>query len=99
MGEGRPVFETHTGHALPTVMGQAPPHDHHHRKLLSTLRLKLLLSLFVGLLVIALSGLVVYLVSGIFARLTPSMEADLAWKARRGARELAQTADLALAAG
>lgn len=95
----RPVFETQTGTALPTIIGQAPVHDHHHRKLLSTLRLKLLLSLFVGLLVIGLSGLVVYLVSGIFARLTPSMEADLAWKARRGARELAQTADLALAAG
>jgi hypothetical protein len=70
-----------------------------HRKLLSTLRLKVLLSLFVVLLVVALSGLIVTLVSGIFARLTPMMREDLEWKAQRGALELSQTADLAIAVG
>src|SRR4029453_13977203 len=63
------------------------------------LRLKVLLSLFVILLVVALCGLIVTLVSGIFARLTPMMREDLEWKAQRGALELSQTADLAIAVG
>jgi hypothetical protein len=75
------------------TLGPADP----HRKLLSSLRLKVLLSLFVGLLVLGLSALVFVSVSRIFSRLTPLMREDLVWKAQRGALELAQTADLAIA--
>lgn len=79
-----------------TEQGHVGPPDP-HRKLLSSLRLKVLMSLFVGLLVLGLSALVFASVSRIFSRLTPLMREDLVWKAQRGALELAQAADLALA--
>ncbi|MFO0567776.1 MAG: response regulator [Polyangiaceae bacterium] len=66
------------------------------QRVLSGSRLKLVLTSFVLLLVGGLSLMSYVLVSSIFERMTPSIAADLAWKARRGAAELAQTADLAL---
>ncbi|HEY8946353.1 MAG TPA: hypothetical protein VIM73_19010, partial [Polyangiaceae bacterium] len=61
--------------------------------LLSGFRIKAAFTVFTVAIIAALTTLIFGLVSHIFARLTPSIQADLEWKARRGAVELAGTAD------
>jgi signal transduction histidine kinase/DNA-binding response OmpR family regulator len=53
----------------------------------------------VALIVAALTGLIFVLVSRVFDSLTPASARDLAWKARRGAIELSETAELGLVIG
>ncbi len=65
----------------------------------SSARLKLILAAFILVLVLALSGLIFALVSRIFGELQPRLAADLEWKARRGASELARSLDLGMAVG
>ena len=62
------------------------------RKVLSSLRFKLAFMLFVSVLLLGLCGMIFSLVSQIFGALTPAIQADLKWKAERGAVELAQSA-------
>jgi hypothetical protein len=62
------------------------------RKLLSSLRLKVAFMLFVSVLLVGLCSLIFSLVSQIFGALTPAMQSDLEWKAKRGVAELAQSA-------
>src|SRR5689334_22883365 len=66
------------------------------RKVLSGLRLQLVLTGFIAAVVAALALTMVLLVSGIFGWLTPAIRSDLEWKARRGARELANETDLGI---
>jgi signal transduction histidine kinase/DNA-binding NarL/FixJ family response regulator len=53
-------------------------------------------TLFVVALLLALSGLIFVLVSRIFDTLTPTLQADLEWKARRGAGELVHATELGI---
>jgi signal transduction histidine kinase/DNA-binding NarL/FixJ family response regulator len=53
-------------------------------------------TLFVVALLLALSGLIFVLVSQIFDTLTPTIRADLEWKARRGAGELVHATELGI---
>jgi HPt (histidine-containing phosphotransfer) domain-containing protein len=62
-----------------------------------TLRKVILAALTLGL--VLFTGGVLLLVNRIFANFGPGVEADLEWKANRGARELAQASELGLAAG
>ena len=64
--------------------------------ILSSFRLKAILTVFVSVLVVALCGLLFALVGRVFDQMTPSVHEDLAWKARRGAAELSQAADLGI---
>ncbi|MDX2020352.1 MAG: PP2C family protein-serine/threonine phosphatase [Deltaproteobacteria bacterium] len=84
--------------STPSAPNAAAPHgkDPKTLRLLSGLRLKVTLTLFITVLLVALSGLIFLLVSRIFAELTPSMRAELEWKTRRGAKELAQAVDFAV---
>jgi two-component system, sensor histidine kinase and response regulator len=66
------------------------------RAVLSSFRLKALLTIFIVVLLVLISGLMFFLVSRIFDWLTPSIEADLEWKADRGARELASASELGI---
>ncbi len=66
------------------------------RRLLSSSRLRLAFTLFVVALLLALSGLIFVLVSSIFDTLTPTIRADLEWKARRGAGELVHATELGI---
>jgi len=66
------------------------------RRLLSTSRLRLAFTLFVVALLLSLSGLNFVLVSRIFDTLNPKVQADLEWKARRGAGELVHTTELGI---
>src|SRR6187549_430937 len=66
------------------------------RRLLSSSRLRLAFTLFVVALLLALSGLIFVLVSRIFDTLTPTIRADLEWKARRGAGELVHATELGI---
>src|SRR6187549_1416510 len=66
------------------------------RRLLSSSRLRLAFTLFVVALLLALSGLIFVLVSRIFDTLTPTIQADLEWKARRGAGELVHATELGI---
>src|SRR5688572_18993684 len=66
------------------------------RRLLSSSRLRLSFTLFVVALLLAMSGLIFVLVSQIFDTLTPTIRADLEWKARRGAGELVHTTELGI---
>jgi hypothetical protein len=68
-----------------------------HRRALSSLRLKVTLMLFISALLIVLSLLVAMLVTRMFRQITPNMAADLEWKARRGATELAEAAAFGIA--
>jgi signal transduction histidine kinase/DNA-binding NarL/FixJ family response regulator/HPt (histidine-containing phosphotransfer) domain-containing protein len=52
--------------------------------------------MFVVALLLALSGLIFVLVSQIFDTLTPTIRADLEWKARRGAGELVHATELGI---
>jgi signal transduction histidine kinase/DNA-binding response OmpR family regulator len=66
------------------------------RRVLSTFRLQVILTTFVVLLLAGLSIMMFALVTRIFGTLTPSIEADLAWKARRGAAELVRSTELGI---
>ena len=68
------------------------------RRLLSSFRIKLAFTIFVTALILALSGMIFVLVQSIFGTLSPSVLADLEWKAQHGAAELASSADLGIAA-
>src|SRR4051812_33575571 len=70
--------------------------ERERRRLLSSLRLRLTFTLFVVALLLALSGLIFVLVSRIFDTLTPTIQADLEWKARRGAGELVHATELGI---
>lgn len=63
-------------------------------QILSGSRLRSVLGVFISLLLIALSVTTLGLVQHIFAEVTPAVRADLTWKARRGASELAQKIEL-----
>ena len=66
------------------------------RRLLSSSRLRMAFTLFVVALLLALSGMIFVLVSRIFDTLTPTIQADLEWKARRGAGELGHATELGI---
>jgi signal transduction histidine kinase/DNA-binding NarL/FixJ family response regulator/HPt (histidine-containing phosphotransfer) domain-containing protein len=70
--------------------------DRERQRLLSSSRLRLAFTLFVVALLLSLSGLIFVLVSSIFDTLTPSIRADLEWKARRGASELVHATELGI---
>jgi len=65
-------------------------------RILSAARLKFTLTVFVVAVVLALSGMIFAGVTRIFDWLTPSIRQDLEHKTRRGAVELAQTAQLGI---
>jgi hypothetical protein len=94
---GSPLPEK--GPGAPAPEPSAAVKDAKNTRLLSGLRLKVTLTLFIAFLLLALSGLIFLLVSRIFAELTPSMKAELEWKTRRGAKELAQSVDFAVVVG
>jgi len=70
--------------------------ERQRRRLLSSSRLRMAFTLFVVALLLALSGLIFVLVSRIFDTLTPTIQADLEWKARRGAGELVHATELGI---
>jgi signal transduction histidine kinase/CheY-like chemotaxis protein/HPt (histidine-containing phosphotransfer) domain-containing protein len=74
------------------------PHDEplNGRNVPSRWHVRIAFTLFALALVLAMSGFIYVLVARIFDELTPSIRADLEWKARRGASELAQTTELAI---
>ncbi|HYJ11058.1 MAG TPA: ATP-binding protein [Polyangiaceae bacterium] len=80
----------------PPANQDAARSDRERRRLLSSSRLRLAFTLFVVALLLALSGLIFVLVSSIFDTLTPTIQADLEWKARRGAGELVHTTELGI---
>jgi two-component system sensor histidine kinase/response regulator len=86
-----PANELDSG-AVAEVLGA----ERQTKKVLSSLRLKVAFMVFVSALLIGLCGMIVALVSHIFSALTPAIRADLAWKAQRGAAELAQSAQYGL---
>ncbi len=63
----------------------------------SGFRLTLAFTIFVAALLASLLALVFVLVSHIFDKLTPTIRSDLEWKTRRGAAELAQSAEYGIA--
>lgn len=67
------------------------------QRIVSSTRLQVAFTFFVVSLLAAMLGLVFVLVSHIFDRLTPTIRADLQWKAQRGAVELARGAELGIA--
>ncbi len=83
---------------FPTAAGRAEvdPSERQRRRLLSSTRLRMAFTLFVVALLLALSGLIFVLVSRIFDTLTPTIQADLEWKARRGAGELVHATELGI---
>jgi signal transduction histidine kinase/DNA-binding NarL/FixJ family response regulator len=82
---------------LPSMpSGIEPAAERQRRRLLSSSRLRLAFTLFVVALLLALSGLIFVLVSRIFDTLTPTLQADLEWKARRGAGELIHATELGI---
>jgi signal transduction histidine kinase/DNA-binding response OmpR family regulator len=81
------------------VPGSDATTSRRRERLLSSLRLKLVLTLFIGALMAALSGMIFVLVSHIFASVSPTVIADLRWKASHGALELSRVAEQGLAAG
>src|SRR3954470_1904160 len=70
--------------------------ERQRRRLLSSSRLRLAFTLFVVALLLALSGMIFVLVSRIFDTLTPTIQSDLEWKARRGAGELVHATELGI---
>jgi signal transduction histidine kinase/DNA-binding response OmpR family regulator/HPt (histidine-containing phosphotransfer) domain-containing protein len=66
------------------------------RHLLSGSRIRVAFTAFTVLVLVLLTGLIFGLVSHIFASLTPSIRADLKWKAERGASELARLTDVGI---
>jgi two-component system, sensor histidine kinase and response regulator len=84
-----------SGRPGPLAEGAVLP-ESRRRAVLSSFRLKAVLTVFIVVLLALISGLMFFLVSRIFDWLTPSIEADLHWKADRGARELASAAELGI---
>ena len=82
---------------MPVEITERPVDDAH--RIASSLRLKVTLTCFVGVLLLALTALIFALVTRIFDRTTPAVHADLAWKAERGATELAQSMQVGLVLG
>jgi serine phosphatase RsbU (regulator of sigma subunit) len=78
----------------PSAMELLPPEQ--RARALSGSRLSAVLVMFVTALLLVLGAMVFVLVSGIFAWLTPTIRADLEWKAQRAAAELSQTTDLGI---
>jgi signal transduction histidine kinase/DNA-binding response OmpR family regulator/HPt (histidine-containing phosphotransfer) domain-containing protein len=78
---------------------QSPLSMEERKRVLSTGRLKLTLTAFVVTVLLALSGMIFSGVTRIFDWLTPSIQQDLVRKTRRGAVELAQTAQLGMVVG
>ncbi len=70
--------------------------ERQRRRLLSSSRLRLAITLFVVALLLAMSGMIFVLVSRIFDTLTPTIQSDLEWKARRGAGELVHATELGI---
>jgi signal transduction histidine kinase/CheY-like chemotaxis protein/HPt (histidine-containing phosphotransfer) domain-containing protein len=70
--------------------------EEERRRVLSATRLKLTLTLFVVVILLALSAMIFAGVSSIFDWLAPSIRSDLTQKTKRGAIELAQTAQLGI---
>ena len=68
-------------------------------RVLSATRLKFTLTIFVVTTLLALSTMIFMGVTRIFDWLTPSIQQDLAYKARRGALELSQTTQLGMVVG
>jgi signal transduction histidine kinase/CheY-like chemotaxis protein len=66
---------------------------------LSATRLKFTLTIFVVTTLLALSAMIFLGVTRIFGWLTPSIQQDLSYKARRGALELSQTTQLGMVVG
>ena len=62
----------------------------------SSLSLKVSLAAFFTIVVLGLSSVTVFFVSEIFSDITPRTEADLRWRAQRGAQELSQSLDIAV---
>src|SRR4051812_25796001 len=81
---------------LPLAAEKAERSQRERRRLLSSSRLRLAFTLFVVALLLSLSGLHFVLVSRIFDTLNPKVQADLEWKARRGAGELVHTTELGI---
>ncbi|HVY30116.1 MAG TPA: ATP-binding protein [Polyangiaceae bacterium] len=79
-----------------SVVDKAEGSARERRRLLSNTRLRVAFTLFVVALILALSGLIFVLVSRIFDTLTPKLQADLEWKARRGASELVHATELGI---
>ena len=82
--------------ATPVAAQKTDRLDRERRRLLSSSRLRMAFTLFVVALILALSGLIFVWVSRIFDTLTPKLEADLEWKARRGASELVHATELGI---
>jgi signal transduction histidine kinase/DNA-binding NarL/FixJ family response regulator len=78
------------------TQGSADSWERDHKRLLSSSRLRLAFTLFVVALLLALSALNFVLVSRIFDTLTPKVQSDLEWKARRGASELVHATELGI---
>jgi signal transduction histidine kinase/DNA-binding response OmpR family regulator len=70
--------------------------DADRKRIASGVRLTVALMVMVVLIVSSLTMLIFVLVSRIFDSVTPSVAADLAWKAQRGAIELSKTAEFGL---
>jgi signal transduction histidine kinase/DNA-binding response OmpR family regulator len=70
--------------------------ERERRRILSTFRLSAAMAAFIVAVVTALVGLVIGLVSHIFAELGPTIRADLDWKARHGASDLAHAAEYSI---
>jgi two-component system, sensor histidine kinase and response regulator len=68
----------------------------HQRHVLSGSRIRVAFTGFTMLVLAILTGLIFAVVSHIFGRLTPSIRADLEWKAERGASELSRTTDVGI---
>jgi signal transduction histidine kinase/DNA-binding NarL/FixJ family response regulator len=81
---------------VPSLSPSGEAVDRERRRLLSSSRLRLSFTLFVVALLLATSGLIFVLVSQIFDTLTPTIRADLEWKARRGASELVHATELGI---
>ncbi|HEX5099249.1 MAG TPA: response regulator [Polyangiaceae bacterium] len=67
--------------------------------LLSGARIRIAFTAFTLLALGLLTALIFAMVAHIFAQLTPSIRADLEWKAAHGANELAQSADVSIVLG
>src|SRR5687768_543348 len=67
-----------------------------HGTLLSGSRIRLAFTAFTLLVIGILTALIFTMVAHIFARLTPSIRADLEWKATHGANELAHLTDVGI---
>jgi two-component system sensor histidine kinase/response regulator len=67
-----------------------------HGTLLSGSRIRIAFTVFTMLVIGLMSALIFVMVAHIFSRLTPSIRADLEWKAKHGASELAHVTDVGI---